>query len=142
MWFAEWVAKLVGNRDADRDLRDEIDFHIEMRAAGYVKEGMRQEDADALALRQFGNKEAVMREMRSLRSLSASAAVITGTAVLIAAMLWISRTSPVRFPTPAPPMRFVSRIPPPPPRPGPTWEEFVKKVNTFGDGSPRPSRRP
>ena len=142
MRIAARLARWFGGGTLERDVRDEVEFHIDMRAAHYVEDGMRPEDAAALALRRFGDKETIMNHMRSVRLTSASVVVAAAsTAVLIGATLWMYRTPPVMFPAPAPPTRFIRRVPPPPPRPGPTWEEFVKKVNTFGDGSAGERRR-
>ncbi|HWW76933.1 MAG TPA: permease prefix domain 1-containing protein, partial [Pyrinomonadaceae bacterium] len=46
----------------DRELEEEIRFHLEMKAEEYVAAGMRPEEARRAALRQFGN-ETRMREM-------------------------------------------------------------------------------
>jgi len=143
MGLATLLARLLSGRSLERDLHDEIEFHIDMRAAAYVKDGMKPEDADALARQHFGDKEAVMRKMRFVRVTSPRAAVLAAMAVSsIAAMMWISSRSNVAFPAPAAfPMRIERRTPPPPPPPPPTWAEFVKKVNTFGDGIDRKRRR-
>jgi hypothetical protein len=136
------LMRWCGGRALERDLRDEVEFHIGMRAAGYINEGMAPEDADALARRRFGDEEAVMTDMRWARLTSVPGVLVaTTTLSLIVAVVWLyAVAAPVVFPAPALPMKFVKRTPPPP-RPGPTWDEFVKKVNTFGDGSPRKPRR-
>lgn len=48
----------------DDDLRDELQFHIDMRVQRHVDAGMAQEDAEALALTQFGDMEVAMKGMR------------------------------------------------------------------------------
>lgn len=131
----------------DDDLEAEVEFHIDKRAESYVKNGMAPDEADALARRRFGDVEVVMDNMRRARQRSSTAALITlASASIVAAAIWIYAASltnaPVVFPGIADvprPMKFVRRPPPPPPPP--TWEEFVAKVNTFGDGKPAKSRR-
>jgi hypothetical protein len=144
MRLAALLARLCGGRSLARDLRDEVDFHIAMRAAAYVRDGMTADDAATLARKQFGNVEAIMNDMRQTRLRSSRAVfVAVTTASIIVAALWVyaerSARTPVQFPAPALPMTFVKRPPPPPPPP--TWEEFVAKGNTFGDGSARRRRR-
>lgn len=130
----------------DDDLHTEVQFHIDMRTERHVNAGLTPEDAEALARTQFGDVEAVMDEMRRARLRSSSVAVIIlGSASIIASAIWMLSlaNAPVVFPGIADvprPMQFVKRPPPPRPGPGPTWEEFVAKVNTFGDGK-RESRR-
>lgn len=130
----------------DDDLHTEVQFHIDMRTERHVNAGLTPEDAEALARTQFGDVEAVMNEMRRARLRSSSVAVIIlGSASIIASAIWMLSlaNAPVVFPGIADvprPMQFVKRPPPPRPGPGPTWEEFVAKVNTFGDGK-RESRR-
>ena len=122
------------------DLRSEVQFHIDMRTEKHVKAGMTPEAAEALARTQFGDVEAVMNEMRRARLRSSRVALVAlASASILASAFWISSlaNAPVVFPGVADvphPMRFVKRPPPPRPGPGPTWEEFVAKVNTFGDG--------
>jgi hypothetical protein len=131
----------------DDDLRTEVQFHIDMRIERHVKDGLPRDEAAALARQQFGDVEAVMTDMRRAHPRSNTALVAMVSALVITA-LWIYTSSlanaPVTFPGVADvprPMTFVKRPPPPRPGPGPTWEEFVAKVNTFGDGSARSRRR-
>ena len=125
----------------DDDLRDELQFHIDMRVQRHMSAGMAQEDAERLAREQFGDMEAAMAGMRRAHMRSARALLIAVTLTCLAAAgLWVARAAAppeamVLPPLPLPPVeRKVHKRPPPPP-PGPTWEEFVAKVNTFGDGS-------
>jgi hypothetical protein len=145
MRIAALVAKLLGGRAVDRDVRDEVDFHIDMRAASYMKDGIRPDEADARARKCFGDVEEIMRDMHQARLGSPRAIAITTVSVIVIASWAYMATftaPPVVFPNlPSLPMKFVKRVPPPPPPP-PTWEEFVAKVNTFGDGSGRKRRRP
>jgi len=140
------LVTLFGGPARERDLQAEVEFHIDMRAAGYVRDGMRPVDAVALARQQFGDVEVAMNGMRRARLRSRAALLALASASVVAAGLWTYVSSlgnaPVVFPGIADvprPMKFVKRPPPPPP--GPTWEEFVAKVNTFGDGSDAKRRR-
>src|SRR5688500_17529621 len=49
-------------RRFDRELEEEVRFHLEMQAEEYVAEGMTPEEARRAALRQFGN-ETRLREL-------------------------------------------------------------------------------
>jgi predicted permease len=49
-------------RDIDRDLRDELEFHIDARARELVDAGWSPNAAAAEARRQFGNREAIVSE--------------------------------------------------------------------------------
>jgi hypothetical protein len=133
----------------DDDLRSELQFHIDMRAASHVKSGMTPDDADALARQQLGDMEAAMKGMRLARMRSPRAALIALIVTSLAiAGLWAAGAAllnrPMALPQPrAIPVQVKAQKRPPPPPPGPTWEEFAAKVNTFGDGeknAKRPSR--
>jgi hypothetical protein len=130
----------------DDDLRAEIQFHIDSRVEKHINGGMPPDDAEALARRQFGDLEAAMNGMRRARARSVKTAVIALMFFsVVAAGLWFygSMTSgPSTLPQfPAVPVRARIQKRPPPPPPPPTWEEFVAKVNTFGDGTDAKSRR-
>lgn len=131
----------------DQDLRDEVDFHIQLRTERHIKDGMPPEAAAILARKQFGNTEAIMSEMRRARPTSPRMALIAvASASIIAMAAWVyvgmSPGAPVAIPQlPRVPITLQKRVPPPPPPPPPTWEEFVKKVNTFGDGGAAEPRR-
>ena len=145
MRIAALVAKLLAGRAADRDVRAEVDFHIDMRAASYIRNGVPPDEAAARARERFGDVGDIMSDMHQVRLASPKAIAIT-TISVVAIALWAYvaaiTAAPVVFPNlPSLPMKFVKRVPPPPPPP-PTWEEFVAKVNRFGDGSDRQRRRP
>lgn len=117
----------------DDDLRDEIDFHIDMRTEKHVSAGMTPAEAEALARRQFGDREAAMNGMRLVRLRSIRTAVVAVTFSLVAVGLWLyvsTASGPVQLPAVQVQTKIHKRPPPPPPPP--TWEEFVAKVNTFG----------
>jgi hypothetical protein len=130
----------------DDELRDEIQFHIDMRVETNMNAGMPPDEAEALARRQFGNVEAAMNGMRQARMRSIRTALVALTfSSLAAAGLWFyasTASGPVMLPQfPAVPVQAKVQKRPPPPPPPPTWEEFVAKVNTFGDGNDAKSRR-
>jgi hypothetical protein len=147
MRIAARIAKLLGGRGGEQDVRAEVDFHIDMRTASYMKDGTPPEQAAARARKRFGDVEDIMNDMHEARLGSATAMRIAVTTISVIAVAWwvyvaAFTGTPVVFPSlPDLPMKFVKRVPPPPPPP-PTWEEFVAKVNTFGDGSDRKRRRP
>src|SRR5215471_12899992 len=60
-WLAEWRA-----RDLDRDLRDEMRSHMEMRAAEFERQGMSPRDARAAAHKQFGSTAIVHEDTRRM----------------------------------------------------------------------------
>ena len=148
MRIAALLAKVLGGRAADRDVRDEVDFHIDMRAASYMNDGTPPGEATTQARERFGDVEEIMKDMHRARLRSPKAMLIALTTISVVFIAWwvyiaAFTGAAVVFPNPpALPMKFVKRVPPPPPPPPPTWEEFVAKVNTFGDGSPRKRRRP
>ena len=132
----------------DDDLRTELQFHIDMRTQRHINAGMAPDDAEALARKQFGDVEAAMTGMRiaRMRSPKAAAFAVLITSFSIAA-IWlfavVASSGPVVLPQlPDVPRQVKIHKRPPPPPPGPTWEEFVAKVNTFGDGknAKRPPR--
>ncbi|HXK00976.1 MAG TPA: ABC transporter permease [Verrucomicrobiae bacterium] len=51
-------------RDLDRELREEMQFHLEMRAAEYQQEGMSPHDSAAAAHKRFGSTSIVHEETR------------------------------------------------------------------------------
>ena len=60
-WFEDRRA-----RDLDRDLREEMQVHMEMRAAEYEQEGMKRTDAAAAARRRFGNTSIFHEDARRM----------------------------------------------------------------------------
>ena len=63
---------MVGRRRLDRDLAEEMRFHLEMKAQEHLDAGMKSEEAHFAAQRQFGNqtllqevsREAVPQDVR------------------------------------------------------------------------------
>ncbi len=53
-------------KSADEEVRAELQFHLEMRAAQNQREGMSPAEAQAAAQRQFGNVTQIREEVRSL----------------------------------------------------------------------------
>lgn len=127
-------------RHLERDLRDEVEFHIEMRADQLGEAGMNADDAKKRARKLFGDTNAVKRQMRQARMSSVTALValtsfLVGFALLYGVMQRMGSMD-LRIPTPpAPPLvRDIDRpsgFRPPPPPPPPTCEEYVAKVNSF-----------
>ena len=60
-WLTQWRA-----RDLDRDLRDEMRSHMEMRAAEFEQQGMSPRDASAAAHKQFGSTAMVHEDTRRM----------------------------------------------------------------------------
>ena len=60
-----WWARLR-NRDLDRDLREEIEFHLNMRAAGLEQEGLAPGDSQAEAHKRFGSTSIVQEDTRRM----------------------------------------------------------------------------
>jgi hypothetical protein len=124
----------------DDDLRTELQFHIDLRTQRHINAGMAPGEAEALARKQFGDVEAAMTGMRMARMRSPKAAVLALmiTSFSIAAIWFfavLASSGPVVLPQlPEVPRQVKIQKRPPPPPPGPTWEQFVAKVNTFGDG--------
>jgi predicted permease len=63
----EWInrLRLLGNRDDfDREIRKEIEFHIEARAAELQEDGLARKDALRLAKREFGSTDVAREDSR------------------------------------------------------------------------------
>lgn len=135
------------SRNRDRDLRDEVALHIELRTERHIKDGLTPDAAAMLARKQFGDTEAIMNEMRRARLTSpklASFAVASVSLIAVAAWMYVGilpGAAVVLPELPRVPVTLEKRIPPPPPPRPPTWEEFVKKVNTFGERNAKATRR-
>src|SRR5262249_47961477 len=54
--------------DASRDVRDEIEFHLEMRTREFMEKGLWGEDARRAALAAFGDTAAIDAQLRSARA--------------------------------------------------------------------------
>jgi len=61
----QWWARLRG-RDLDRELREEMQFHLEMRAAGYQQDGMTPRDSQAAAHKSFGSTSIIHEDARRM----------------------------------------------------------------------------
>jgi len=133
--FTNWVRP----RRLDQDFDDEIAFHIQMRTDQHVIAGMSAGEARNRATQQFGDVEAMKKQMRHAR-LTSVPTLVAITSLLVMALWAVLRpmgSGDLQFPAlPAAPTAWheerPSDSPPPPPPPQPTWEEFVAKVNTFG----------
>jgi len=72
-WYHEIGASLTSvfrRRSQDRDLRDEVQFHIEMEAQRRVEAGMSRDEAQAAARRDFGGVERHKDDTRDERGAS------------------------------------------------------------------------
>ncbi|MEO7997549.1 MAG: ABC transporter permease, partial [Gemmatimonadaceae bacterium] len=65
-WY-QWVRALFTHRARERDLREELQLHIEREAERNVAEGMSPDDARSAALRIFGNVELLKEQSRDTR---------------------------------------------------------------------------
>jgi putative alpha-1,2-mannosidase len=54
-------------RGLDGDLRDEVEFHIEMRTKEHLRAGMTEGEAAKQAHHRFGDVESVIEKMREAR---------------------------------------------------------------------------
>jgi hypothetical protein len=138
--FTRLANRLLPRR-LERDLRDEVEFHIELRSNQHLKRGMSADEATRRAHQQFGDINVVMSQMRQAR-MSSVTALVTLTSLLVGfALLYVVMqrmdTTDLRIPQPpaAPLVRDIDRPsgspPPPPPGRGPTWEEYVSQANAF-----------
>lgn len=136
--FTRFTNRLWPNR-LTRDLRDEVEFHIEMRANEHLKAGMSKGEAIKEAHQQFGDIDSVMADMREARlsskwMLVAMTALVAATVVFWIAQRQIGSTDLMTPALPAAPvMRNLdlrSGSPPSPPRP-PTCEEYAAKVKSL-----------
>lgn len=69
----EWLAELWRRakylfwaREFDRDLEDELQFHLEMKQAAHEERGLAAAEARAAAMRQFGNRTLLKEESRRM----------------------------------------------------------------------------
>jgi hypothetical protein len=145
-----------------RDLEDEVEFHIDMKAGEYLKTGMSEDEATKEAHQDFGDIEAVVADMRKER-LTSLPMIFAMTAVVVAVVvLWLAQQQLGTGDLETPSVRAVSIFrdpnlprwsspppspPPPPPRdgPGPQWFRFNRHTNTFeaihkGPGAYSPGR--
>src|SRR5687767_14251924 len=155
------LANRVWPRRLARDLEDEVEFHIDMRAGEHVKSGMSADDATKEAHQQFGDVETVVASMRKAR-LASSPMLFATTAVLtVVVLLWIAQQQLGGRDSELPQVRAMSIFkdpnlpptgsppppPPPPPRSGPgsQWFGFNRQTNAFeeiykGPGTYSPGR--
>jgi hypothetical protein len=136
--FTRFISRLRPRR-LERDLEDEVEFHIEMRASEYRKAGMNADEATARAHQQFGDIDSVITGMRHAR-LTSVATLFMMTALFAAVVAFLiaqQRTRSTDLLMPALPATPVVRDldlssgSPPPPPPPPTCEEFVAKVKAL-----------
>jgi predicted permease len=75
--MSSWLARaarrlrlLVGRRSFERELEDEVRFHLEMEARRHMERGLGPEAARALAEREFGRVERYKDEVRDVRGIT------------------------------------------------------------------------
>jgi len=61
----EWLSRRRA-RDLDRDLRDEMQFHLEMRASAFEQEGMTARESAAAAHKRFGSTSIAHEDARRM----------------------------------------------------------------------------
>ena len=151
--LTRFINRVLAGRLA-RDLHDEVEFHIHMRASEYRNLGMDADEAAQQARQQFGDIDSIVEDMRKERLASTTMLFAMSALVLVVVVVWIvqPRTgSTDRLPrVPAAsifrdPHRPTGSPPPPRPGPGPTWDQFVKQTKAFealqkGPGVYRPGR--
>ncbi len=120
----------------DRDLHEEVQFHLELRATHHQQAGLNREDAMKRAREQFGDVETAKKGMRRAR-LSSVATLVTITAIAGVLVVSVARnrggSDDVHVPAlPAAPFLLypdsIQKSPPPPPPPPPTREECLEQA--------------
>ena len=82
---------LFRTRTLDRELDEELSFHVETRIEQHMREGMNRADAEAKANREFGSvarAKSAMREVRVMKT-SVATAVAAVAALSIATGTWV-----------------------------------------------------
>jgi hypothetical protein len=115
MAVRRWLKKVFSSQALNAEINDEVGFHLEMRTNSHMREGMSEEDAVALAEKQFGDIDDIKRAMRGarVRPLYALSAGVMGLVIVVVG-LWLydsSRSS--ELPTLPPGMKFVGGPPAP-----------------------------
>jgi hypothetical protein len=68
--LARRIRLLLGRRAFERDLEDEMRFHVEMQAAKHVERGIAPDEARSMAAREFGMITRHKEEVRDARGLT------------------------------------------------------------------------
>jgi putative ABC transport system permease protein len=61
-----WFERLFAHFRRQRELREEVEFHLQMRAELNRQEGLSEVDAADQARRQFGNRAGILEDMRAV----------------------------------------------------------------------------
>ncbi len=61
-----WLSTSRGDAQIERDIEDELNFHIEMRAGENIARGMSPAESRGDALQRFGNVTRIKRECREI----------------------------------------------------------------------------
>jgi hypothetical protein len=126
-------------RNLERDIRDEVEFHIDMRAGQHERSGMDREEAMKRARDAFGDVDAVTKGMRRARLTSIATLVTISSIFAVLTGVWISqnrRDGDRSIPTlPTAPILLHPHAlgapgasPPPPPPPPPTREQCLEEA--------------
>src|SRR5688572_12247840 len=111
-----WLKNLLDSRSLDADINDEVCFHLEMRADSHMRAGMSEEDAVALADKQFGDIETIKRAMQGARMhpIYALSAGLTAVVIVVVAFWLYDSSLSSELPNLPPGMKFVGGPPPAP----------------------------
>jgi hypothetical protein len=123
----------------DRDLHEEVQFHLDRRADAHMHAGLNREEAMKRAREQFGDVDKAKRGMRRARLSSVTTLVAMASLLAVVAVIWISQARLVDIPMPVPPEAPLAaplwfdrdapgRTPPPPPPPPPTREQCLEQA--------------
>jgi TonB family protein len=84
---------LFRSRTLDRELDEELSFHVEARIEQHIREGMNRTEAEAKANREFGNMaraKSAMREARVMKtSLAIAAAAVAALSIATGTWMWL-----------------------------------------------------
>ena len=110
-----WIARLGGllRRTArDRDLDDEVGFHLAMLAEDWQRRGLSAEEARAAALRHFGGVTQMKEAYRDQRGIPFVENLVQDARYGVRTLLRTPGFTPetmfssIRFSTPVPPLRW------------------------------------
>ena len=83
-WMARRVRVLFGKRSAERELDEEMQFHLEMEIRQHVDVGVEPREARRRALVAFGGVERFKEEVRDVRGASATPSSVTESRIVCA----------------------------------------------------------
>ena len=94
------LVNLFRRRALDRDLDDEVRFHLSERMASNVRRGMTEGEAEQSAYEQFGSVERAKRDMREVRMVNRVSIVTFAAGIVVGAVggVWVARGAPGGLP--------------------------------------------